>query len=432
LQWQGTVTVNVIESGERWWHVKTASSDLDPKYYMLALVRAVVDSGRLPTFAQNADEMALFATNNVTTLVAPTFVIGDDGYNSGNLLIGKFGCIFDEFELTACAVANPRLDGVQLQWKRLFLPYALNFVQYRRVANLTTSLTGNDFSAYTTLPMVFENARTLDFEIPKSTLLDGVYYEFRLGFAFSTFTYYTNTRVLKTYDANSPFVGKVKTSTTNSSISVIFDAPEYFDGVVGYSARLLYKDRGNGDVVNPQWPSSLLTVVESRDLSLTDTEVVFGCIEYTADNCLFPFTMYAIELTVIREKGRDAPKTVYVATKVTTKVVVKRDRADLFLHGKRIDVTFLAAVPMYASNTAIGSTLFGAGAYLTNRKQDINLTLSSSTVASVSSTSVQITLSDNEYATLVSKVRAADFVFSTMYLHYGEGKTIEMGTYCLL
>jgi hypothetical protein len=123
---------------------------------------------------------------------------------------------------------------------------------------------------------------------------------------------------------------------------------------------------------------------------------------------------------------------VYAATKVTTKVVVKRDQADLFLHGRRIEVTFLSAVPMYESNTTIVSTLFGSGVHLTNKKQDLNLTLSSSTVTSVSSTAVQITLSDNVYAMLVSRVRAADFVFSTMYLHYGDGKTIEMGTYCLL
>lgn len=80
----------MIESGERWWHVKAVSSDLDPRDYQLALVRAVVDSGRLATFAQNADEMALFATNNVTTLVAPTFVVGEDGYNSANWLIGAY------------------------------------------------------------------------------------------------------------------------------------------------------------------------------------------------------------------------------------------------------------------------------------------------------------------------------------------------------
>lgn len=321
---------------------------------------------------------------------------------------------------------------MQLQWSKLFVPYALNFVQYRRVANLTVTLTGNDFSSYTTLPMVFENARTLDFKVPRSTLVDGVYYEFRLGFAFPTFTYYTNTRVLKTYDANSPFVGNVKTASTNSSISVTFSAPEFFDGVVGYSARLLYKDKGNGDVINPQWSASSLTVVESRDLSLTDTMLVFGCAEYTEDNCLVPFTLYAIELTVIRENGRDAPKTVYAATKVTTKVVVRRDRADLFLHGASIVVTFLNAVPMYGNNTAIGSTLFGSGAYIVNKKQDISQTLSLSTVTSVSSTVVRIVMPESEYQKLVANVRAPSLTFSTMYLHYGENKTIEMGTYCKL
>ena len=79
----------MIESGERWWHVKALTSDLDPEYYLVALVRAVVDGGRLSLFARTAEEMALFATSNVTTLVAPSFVIGDAGYNSGNLLIGK-------------------------------------------------------------------------------------------------------------------------------------------------------------------------------------------------------------------------------------------------------------------------------------------------------------------------------------------------------
>jgi hypothetical protein len=94
LQWQGTVTISVIESGERWWHVKAVSSDLDPKYYMLTLVQAVIDGGHLSTFAQSADEMALFATNNVTTLMPPLFVIGDEGYNSGNWLIGLWSVFY--------------------------------------------------------------------------------------------------------------------------------------------------------------------------------------------------------------------------------------------------------------------------------------------------------------------------------------------------
>jgi hypothetical protein len=90
LQWQGTATISVIESGERWWHVKAVSSDLNPRDYPLANVRDTVNAGRLVTFAQSADEMALFATNNVTTLMPPLFVLGDHGYNSGNLLIGKW------------------------------------------------------------------------------------------------------------------------------------------------------------------------------------------------------------------------------------------------------------------------------------------------------------------------------------------------------
>jgi len=83
----------VIESGERWWHVKALTSDLDPKYYMLALVRAVVDDGRLPVFARTAEEMALFATSNVTTLAAPRYIVCNAGYNSGNLLIGSYRLI---------------------------------------------------------------------------------------------------------------------------------------------------------------------------------------------------------------------------------------------------------------------------------------------------------------------------------------------------
>ena len=80
----------MIESGERWWHVKALTSDLDPKYYLVALVRAVVDGGRLPTYARTAEEMTLLATSNVTTLAAPRYIVcSAGGYNSGNLLIGK-------------------------------------------------------------------------------------------------------------------------------------------------------------------------------------------------------------------------------------------------------------------------------------------------------------------------------------------------------
>ena len=82
--------MTVIESGVRWVHLTASASNLDPKFYLLALVRAVVDGGSLPSFAVTPAEIGFFVTNNVTTLAAPTFVVPDDGYNSGNLLLGLF------------------------------------------------------------------------------------------------------------------------------------------------------------------------------------------------------------------------------------------------------------------------------------------------------------------------------------------------------
>ena len=80
--------MTVIESGPRWVHLIASAANLDPKFYLLALVRAVVDGGSLTTFAATSEEISFFATNNVTTVAAPTFVTPDDGYNAGNLLLG--------------------------------------------------------------------------------------------------------------------------------------------------------------------------------------------------------------------------------------------------------------------------------------------------------------------------------------------------------
>jgi hypothetical protein len=78
----------VLEYGERWWNIKTVTEEVDPKYYMLAMVRAVVDGGRLREFAKTIEEQALFAENSIVTLTPPVFVIPENGYNSGNLLLG--------------------------------------------------------------------------------------------------------------------------------------------------------------------------------------------------------------------------------------------------------------------------------------------------------------------------------------------------------
>ncbi len=87
--------IDVLERGERWWNVEATSTDLDPRYYMLALVRAIVDGGRLGAFAETIEEQALFAENSIKTLATPVFTIPDSGYNSGNLLLGMSSILID-------------------------------------------------------------------------------------------------------------------------------------------------------------------------------------------------------------------------------------------------------------------------------------------------------------------------------------------------
>ena len=68
--------------------METVSDEINPKYYLLALVRAVVDAGQLPTFAHTNQERLFFNNLSISTLVAPTFGIDGQGYNTGNYLLG--------------------------------------------------------------------------------------------------------------------------------------------------------------------------------------------------------------------------------------------------------------------------------------------------------------------------------------------------------
>lgn len=87
LQWQGNVTTTVIESGVRWMNVKSDTTVVPTTFYLLALVQAVVDGGRLPSFAMTTAEKYFFKMCNVTTAFAPVFLDETGGYNSGNTLL---------------------------------------------------------------------------------------------------------------------------------------------------------------------------------------------------------------------------------------------------------------------------------------------------------------------------------------------------------
>ena len=323
--------------------------------------------------------------------------------------------------------------GVTLQWTRLFEPHAQNFVQYRKVANLTASASENDLATpYTTLAMSFMSGGAKHFTIPAYALAAGVHYEFRLGFPFPTYTYYTDTLIAKTFDAGSPFVNSIEIVASDVLSTVSWRAPEYDEGIVGYRVALLYREIGNGDLVSPQWLAAAdgLQLVSSTDLPLTETSVTLGCADVLSSSCLVAYTTYLVQISVIRQSGVDSAKSVYFSTLHTQ--VSARNSSSMFLHGGRITMQFTVAVPTY-NNVSIVSTFLWP-LKLHNKRGDLALTeLSQSRVKSISETAVEILLSDSEYNALVGQVKSPTFVYSSMWLTYGSDQaSIVLQPYCLM
>ena len=318
-----------------------------------------------------------------------------------------------------------------LQWTKLFEPYAQNFVQYRKVANLTASASENDLATqYTTLSMSFMSGGAKQFMVPSSVLTAGAHYEFRLGFPFPSYTYYTNTLIAKVFDANSPFVNSVGTAASDVLSTVSWGAPEYSVGIVGYRVALLYKAVGNGDVVNPQWTAAdNLRLVSSNDLPLTQTSIALGCTDVSSSSCLAAFTTYLVQISVIRQSGVDRAKNVYFSTLPTQ--LSARNSSTMFLYGAKITVQFMVAVPTY-NDVSVASTLLSP-LTLHNKRGDLALSsLNQSRVQSISGTAVEIHLSESEYTALVGQLRMPVFVYSAMWLTYGSDQaSIALQPYCL-
>ena len=328
------------------------------------------------------------------------------------------------------AAALARLDGVLLQWSVLFEPYGLNFVQYRRVSNLTLSVTGNDdITPFSTLAMAFQSGSAHQFTVPRSGLVDGAYYEFRMGYPFTAYTYYTNSLIVKTYDVNSPYVGNVQSSSTDTQIVVSWTQPEYSDGIVGYAVTVLYQQAGNGGLTNPGWNPNALNTVTSARLSLTQTSIVVGCIDLSALNCLQPYTTYLFEIAVIRQSGQDAPKAVYVSTEHS--IPSRHNSSLLFLYGGWITMNFTVAVPLY-NNASIGSTFLGL-ARLATVNGDLQLNLTSSTVTSITDTSLKITMSYSEYQFIMAYFAVYTNLWSAARIYYGNSlqSNVPITVYCL-
>jgi hypothetical protein len=328
------------------------------------------------------------------------------------------------------AAATAGLDGVALQWKRLFEPYVLNFVQYRLVTNLTLAAAfAFDTSSFTTLPMVFQNGLTRSFTVPRAALMDGSFYEFRLGFTFATYTYYTNILLAKTFDANSPFVGNVKSVSSDSSITVTWSEPEYNDGIVGYKVSVLYRQPGNGGLVNPSWDAGSLSAIASIGLPLTKTNVTVGCLGTETSGCLSAYTTYLIQISVLRQAGLDVPKSIYVSTLRASPN--RFNTSSLSLYGGWLTINFTAPIPQY-DNVPLSST-FLQPARVRTQLGDIDLDLANSTVHSTSATSVKIVIdyAGFEYLYLTQSLNAR-FYWTTASLQYSGDASIVLSIYCLM
>ena len=296
--------------------------------------------------------------------------------------------------------------------------------------NLTLSVTANDLSTpFKTLAMSFQDGFAKQFLIPRAALIDGQYYEFRLGFPFPTTTYYTNTRIVKTYDVNSPFVSDVQWISTNSSITLSWLAPEYADGLVGYNVTLSYNVVGNGGVTNVSWVSSQLTQVSSVTLPLTQVSVTFGCSSGSGVGCLFAFTRYQVGIAVIRDTGTDVEKVFYATTQQTVVSVVKRNTASLFLYGGRITVSLINAVPMYGG-VSVSSTILSP-LRIQSQLGDVSVSFASSTVQTISIVTLRITMTLTEYNILSGQILASSGL-TPLTLFYGLGQSIPITYYCLL
>lgn len=326
--------------------------------------------------------------------------------------------------------ATATLDGVELRWTRLILPYVLNFVQVKLVSNLTEDAANDDSNGFETLPIIFQNARTLALTIPKSSLIDGQEYAFRLGFPFATYNYYTNALRVKTFDASSPFVNTVQSASTHSNFTISWLPPEYADRILGYSLRVLYNQTENAADPNPRyWNTSALHVFDSRALSLSQTTQTVTCSTLNTNACISQYTTYVVEISVIREDGKERPSYFYVSTLKTPVIVVKTDKASFNLYQRQLTITFVNNISHYPANTNLLSTPFSP-LYVKSNDNNFLYYFGSGVVESLASTVLRISFSENEYLTFVERMFAIPF--SPLTLYHSKDKSINLTISCLL
>ncbi len=312
--------------------------------------------------------------------------------------------------------ANPLLGGVLLQWTTLLQPYYRNFIEYRPIANLTAAYAQKDNLPFMRFPFSFSSFNTRRAELRNNSLLvPGVVYEFRMAYTAPSYVYYTNSQYGRIYGINSTKVRGLKSSSSDSSVFLSWNAPEFVSGLLGYQVRLY-----------------IGSTIQTFNMTRTSLMFSYYC---NSGVCLQPETAYNLSVACIRDRGIDSPLMLTVTTQAIPAGIENQPgspsvtKAEFRLFTEQIVLTFVYPTISYGHDTVVAAT-FLFPLRLSTLRQGVNLTLSTSTVVSISATSLVIKLKTPESTQLLDQLRSIS-VFSPLMLYYGDGQAIKVTYICL-
>ncbi len=319
--------------------------------------------------------------------------------------------------------------GVLLSWDHLLRPVSLNFVQYRLISNITAARAFGSSNAFTTLDLSFRHADQKEAFIPISLLAAGQHYEFRMGFPYVGFTYYSNSQFVKTFGAGSGYVGQVQWTSTNETIRVWWEAPEDTEGLIGIRVQLCLKEKGNGRLKSPSWSDDELVLVRSVELSAVSEIVELGC-QSGPVSCLYPNTFYAIDIVTHRSTSVSLTKRVYASTKAPVVSSAPQDTAKVYSWAEGITLSFVEPISVsYPVGTPLTQT-FLHPAYVKNK--DISILLNTSVVGGSSALVLNLTLGLAELRIAAAYSTRPDYVYSRLFFQYGpEGRELLLSPSCM-
>jgi hypothetical protein len=193
--------------------------------------------------------------------------------------------------------------------------------------------------------------------IPKTELCDDCFYAVRLVLRGRSRLSYSDSIPVRTLGDSQVNVVVSTYNTTNSSISIAWDTPLHSVGILGYEVRLLVNTTLNSLLIDEAsaWNVSQLTVVTSSRLPVSQRSLSFGC-PALAQECLVSSTIYVVEITVLRETGLRDVSLKFIATRAASVQFVRKNEAQLYLHGGSLTLTFASAMPIVSVNTSAAST----------------------------------------------------------------------------